>query len=225
MAIVPKCQPCSKALPYKRKPKETSTSDPPIKTSAQPLTAPKRQNLTLNDWLTVFAYVDVHPDLSQAHIVEFFRTRVQGRLEFTQASLSCKLKARNELEERVHSNPTALSSKRPHIVTRPDVEEALLLWIGSMETKGHVVNGPMLREKRQRLEEQMNVPETEQLVGDGWIAPFCRAHNLKEHRHHGEAGSVDAEMVEKEQLRVAKLLSTFPKKDRFNFDETSLFPM
>jgi len=46
----------------------------------------------------------------------------------------------------------------------------------------------------------MNVPETEWLVRDDWIAPFYWAHNLKEHCHHGEAGSVDAEMVENEQL-------------------------
>ena len=91
------------------------------------------------------------------------------------------------------------------------MKEALLLWIRNMELKGEIMNGPMLHEKHSRLEEQMGIPDTEKLKGDGWIAPFCKAYNIKEHRRHGEAGSVD--------------LVGVPMKDRFNFDETSLFAM
>ena len=171
MASIPKHQPRPKPAPYSRKPTESEpTSGPgPVKTSAKLLTATQNKchNLTLHDWLTVFAYVDSHPDTPQVQVVEFFRTRPQGALEFTQASLSRKLKTRDQLEQRVHSHPSALASKQPHVVTRPDVEQALVLWIRSMETKGHIVNGPMLREKRRKLEEQMGVPEAEQLVGDG----------------------------------------------------------
>ena len=144
---------------------------------------------------------------------------------FTQATLSRRLKDHEHIESHAHSNPTALSSKRPQVVTRPDMEEALILWIQSMELKGKMVNGPMLHEKCQQLEEQMDVPEAEQLKGDGWVTSFCRAYNIKECRRHREAGSVDQEAVRAEQERIAKILSTFPKKDRLNFDEMSLFPM
>jgi hypothetical protein len=48
----------------------------------------------------------------------------------------------------IKDNPNALSSKRPRIVTRPDVDRALFLWIKQMEEKGEHVNGPMLKEKR-----------------------------------------------------------------------------
>ncbi|KAF9235824.1 hypothetical protein BU15DRAFT_33890, partial [Melanogaster broomeanus] len=120
-------------------------------------------NLTTYDWLTVFAYIDQHPDKTQTDVVNFFRTRAEGALEFTQATLSRRLKEREEIESRAQSNPTALSSKRPRVVTRPDVEEALVLWVRSMELKGEIMNGPMLREKRRRLEERMGVPDAEQL--------------------------------------------------------------
>ncbi|KIJ04375.1 hypothetical protein PAXINDRAFT_122841 [Paxillus involutus ATCC 200175] len=94
-----------------------------------------------------------------------------------------------------------------------------------MEGKGETVNGPMLREKRRRFEDEFGVPEEKRLTGDGWIAPFCRAYKIKEYRRHGEAGSVDTDAVAIERARVQKILATFPPKDRFNFDETSLFAL
>ena len=68
----------------------------------------------------------------------------------------------------------ALSAKCPRIVTRPDVERALVLWIYSMEEKGESVTGPMLCVKWEKFEDSFNVPENEQLKGDGWIASFCK---------------------------------------------------
>jgi len=118
-----------------------------------------------------------------------------------------------------------LSSKRARIVTRPDVERALVLWVRHMlETKKETVSGPMLREKRKRFEDLLGVPDDERLSGEGWVAPFCAAYNLKECRRHGEAGSVDLEAVEKERKRLQLLMLTFRLRDRWNFDETSLFP-
>ena len=52
-----------------------------------------------------------------------------------------------ELESHGDSNPSALSSKRPRIVTHPDVERALYLWVLHMEEEKEMVNGPMLHEK------------------------------------------------------------------------------
>ena len=46
---------------------------------------------------------------------------------------------RSQLKERVHSITNALSSKRPRVVTHPDVEKALVLWFQGMEKKGKTV--------------------------------------------------------------------------------------
>jgi len=83
----------------------------------------------------------------------------------------------------------------------------------------------MLKEKRRRFEEQFNVPEDERLPGEGWIPSFCKAYNIKEHRKHGEAGSVDLEAVEVERRRIAGILEPYAQKDRWNFDETSFFAL
>jgi len=130
--------------------------------------------------MTVYAYVDEHPGVSQGEIVRYFASKTDGALTFMQSTLSRKLKLRPELEMRVVSYPNALSSKCARIVTRPDVERALVLWVKHMEEKGETVNGPMLKAKRSKFEEQFDVPELEHLPGDGWILPFCKAYSLKE---------------------------------------------
>ena len=213
--------------PYKpRKPKQPTVKNPP-KTSAQPSKSRTRSNLTLNDWLTVIAYVDKHPDLSQDAIVKHFSTRVEGILIFDQSTLSRKLKSRNVLEERAKSHPNALSLRRDRIVTRPDVDKALFqfLWVKHMEEKGESVNGAMLIAKRARFEEQFNVPHEERLESDGWLGPFKKAYNIKEYRRHGEAGSVDIAAVAVERTRVQTVLANYAPKNQFNFDETSFFAL
>jgi len=41
----------------------------------------------LADWLLVYAYIDAHPGVSQAIIMEHFQTRYEGALIFNQSTL------------------------------------------------------------------------------------------------------------------------------------------
>ena len=185
------------------------------KTSATQLPKHARSNLTLNDWLTVVAYHDSHPNVSQQEVVEHFAQLREGSLKFNQSNLSRHLSKKGCEHDlaRLQANPTALSAKRVQVVTRPDVEKALFLWVKHMEEKGEHVTGPMLVAKHTRFEELMNVPEDERLKSNGWVQKFCSAYGLQEFRRHGEAGSVDLEAVEKECIRLAVLLAGFLKKD------------
>ena len=216
-------KPREKPAPYQRKPKPPTKKDVP-RTSAKSIESDKRTNLTLADWLTVVKFVDEHPLLSQERVVEHFRTKKDGALVFTQSALSRKLRNCTELEERSQSNPLALSAKRVRIVTQPDVERALVLWVNHMVENGETVSGPMLREKRKRFESLLKVPDDERLIGDGWLPSFCKTYKIKEHKRHGEAGSVDLEEVERERTRMHELTKKFEPRDRWNFDETALLP-
>ncbi|KAG2123047.1 hypothetical protein BD769DRAFT_1472728 [Suillus cothurnatus] len=82
-----------------RKPREKPA---PYKQRSETVTT--RKNLTLNDWLVVFAYIDTHPHQSQAEIVLHFENELTGALAL-------------KLEARINSNPNALSSKRPCVVS------------------------------------------------------------------------------------------------------------
>jgi hypothetical protein len=126
--------------------------------------------------MTVYTYVDTLPQpINQGEVVKYFATRPQGALLFSQPTLSRKLRQRLEMEARVESIPNALSCKRPRVVTRPDVDRALWLWVQQMDQKGEVVNGRMLMAKREVFEKALDVPEDERLPGPGWIQSFCLA--------------------------------------------------
>lgn len=217
----PRNQSAIAKLPAKRTKVEDRNAP---RTSAQAPPTSSWKNLTLADWLTVYAFVDEHPTARQGDVVRHFATLKSGALIFDQSTLSRKLRERPKMEARVNDNPSALSSKRPRVVTSPAVERALVLWVQRMEHNGESVTGPMLREKRRRLEEELGIPEEERLPGDGWIMSFCKTYNIREHHRHGEAGSVNTDSVEAERKRCQKILAQYAPQDRWNFDETSLFP-
>jgi hypothetical protein len=67
----------------------------------------------------------------------------------------------------LESNPTALSTKRAQVVTRPDVEKALVLWVGHIEQKCETVTSPILEAKCVKFEDAMNMPEDKRLQSGG----------------------------------------------------------
>ena len=82
----------------------------------------QHKNLTINDWLTVFAFIDNHPGISQTSVCNYFHSLADGALEFNQATLSQKLKKWKDLEIYATSFLNAASTKRECIVTCPDVD-------------------------------------------------------------------------------------------------------
>ena len=134
------------------------------KSSTRCIEKTKRENLTLLDWMTVYAYVDTLPQpINQGEVAKYLATRPEGALLFSQSTLLRKLWHQSEMDVHVDSNPNALSCKRPRIVTRPDVDRALWLWVQQMERRGEVVNSRMLMAKWEVFEETLNVPEDERL--------------------------------------------------------------
>ena len=78
-------KPRGEPAPYQRKFKTPVVKDAP-KTSAKPHQTTRHDNeiLTSNDWMTIFAYVDEHPYVSQGAVVKHFASRVVGALTFKQ---------------------------------------------------------------------------------------------------------------------------------------------
>ena len=59
------------------------------------------------------------------------------------------------------SNLAALSSKWVYIVTHPDVDQALWMWVHDHMSKNQMVSGPELSAKRRIFEDKFEVPEEE----------------------------------------------------------------
>jgi hypothetical protein len=58
----------------------------------------------------------------------------------------------------------------------------------------------------------------------GILLTFLSSYGLKEHRHHGEAASVNLMDVTSEQARLKEINIRYKAKDRFNIDETYINP-
>ncbi|KAF9225654.1 hypothetical protein BS17DRAFT_794587 [Gyrodon lividus] len=142
-------QPCTVSKPYK--PSVPSKGSRSPKTLAIKKKKHSHNILTLHDWLTVVLYHDEHQPVSQATVIKHFTTKKKDK------------KGCNEDKNWLESTPTALSSKRLHMVTRPDVED-----------KGKHVTGPMLIMKREKFELALDVPEKERLTSVGWVKNFCK---------------------------------------------------
>ncbi|KAF9218437.1 hypothetical protein BS17DRAFT_798588 [Gyrodon lividus] len=164
------------------------------RTSAQTLNK-IQHNLTLADWMQVYSFIDAHPDVAQAQIVQHFSSLKTNALLFNQSTLLHKLWERPKME-----------AYRPHIVTSLAVECALIYWIQHMEAKGDTMT------------------EKVKLMGDGWVQSFCKTYKICKHWQHGEAGSVDMDAVQVEQECCQKILTQYTPRDQWNFDETALFP-
>lgn len=162
--------------PYAGAKRGPKPKDNTPKTSAVPSGAAKKRKpqLTTYDWLNVYTYVDANPTRTQTDIVQHF-AGLPGALLFDQATLSRKLKPmeRQKLEARAAATPNGLSSKRDRVVTRPDVERALALWVTEMNKKNETVSERMLMEKRRRFEVHFEVPENERMADSmGWLQSF-----------------------------------------------------
>jgi len=82
-----KHKPRTSTVPYKHHSQRKLVDKDPSKTTAKPITK-RKENLTLHDWMTVFAFIDKHPGISQDAIVNHFRHCAEGVLIFDQLILS-----------------------------------------------------------------------------------------------------------------------------------------
>jgi len=110
----PTCKPCKGPKPYDQTPKASVPKDTTVhRMAAKPAQMKKHENLTLHDWMTVFAYMDKHPHMSQGDVVQNFALRMDGALIFDLSTLSQKFKAWPELGKCIASYPNVLSFKCP----------------------------------------------------------------------------------------------------------------
>ena len=61
------------------------------------------------------------------------------------------------------------------------------------------------------------------MVGDKWIKKITKRHNLVSNVLHGEAGSVDTDLIKKGMNEVCKACKKYQPARIFNVDETGLF--
>jgi hypothetical protein len=100
------------------------------------------------------------------------------------------------------------------------------LWVSKAMSEGILLTGEVLRQKWTKFADLVGIPEDKRLkLSNGWLGQFKERNGLKEMRWHGEAGSSNAETVEKERKQVQELIKKYgyELRDIFNMDEMGLF--
>ncbi|CDS02221.1 hypothetical protein [Sporisorium scitamineum] len=58
---------------------------------------------------------------------------------------------------------------------------------------------------------------------NGWLEKFCNRHSFKLQVAHGESGSIQQDIIDKELPALKLLIQQYHPDDVFNADETGLF--
>ena len=101
------------------------------------------------------------------------------------------------------------------------LEEALRLWFGSIHSRNLAISDEMLRVKAKKFGEVMGI--TGLTYSSGWLQGFKKRHGIKIRVIHGEAASVDMEVVEEGQRNLRDALHEYAPANIYNMDETGLF--
>ncbi|GAA5993772.1 hypothetical protein JCM10908_006294 [Rhodotorula pacifica] len=188
--------------------------------------AMRKTRLSNNEWLTVFTWMDKNSNSQSAavrHLEELPPDR--GQLIFSQPSLHRHLKRRQEIEAGVGNPSAAKQQKRTAKVAYPQVELALVNWCKGLFARAQVLTGDMIKAKFRALQVSAEVPEDQILKGsNGWLERFKKGYGIRLIKKEGEAASAPVKDVPTERQRIAKIIAKYAPEDRYNADETALFP-
>ncbi|GBM89430.1 Tigger transposable element-derived protein 4 [Araneus ventricosus] len=102
-----------------------------------------------------------------------------------------------------------------------DINEAVLEWFKTVQTKKIPASGPMIQHKAKELADPLGIENLSD--SNGWLDRF-RIRNIITCRSLcGEAAEVNPSSCEGWQERLPLLLAGYDDKDIFNVDETALF--
>ncbi|SJX66502.1 related to transposase [Sporisorium reilianum f. sp. reilianum] len=124
------------------------------------------------------------------------------------------------------SSSTSFKRKAPS--NTEELDRLLAEWVNSQPSRGVMVNGHLIKQQGQILQSRLNtsLPVDQQLAlkfSNGWLEKFCNRHSFKLQIAHGEAGSVQQDVIDKELPTLKLLIQQYHPADVFNADETGLF--
>ena len=184
----------------------------------------KKENATLEQRIEILDWYQANGK-NQTKTAKHFITKYPN-LHIKQPLVSAWVKDEKKWREVYEQSGAQKSAKRVRQTQHPEVTEMMDLWVSKALGDGVLLTGEVLRQKWSKFADMVCIPDDERLhLSNGWLASFKNRHNLKEMKRHGEAGSADEEIVEKERQRIRDLIKTkgYAWNDIFNMDETGLF--
>jgi hypothetical protein len=193
--------------------------------SNQVLTVGKRIRFSNEEKLEICHRYFEGPKISQNDLCIWAKDKFLLDQVPAQSSISGILKGYDALELLTTNELQAFNLRKAQY---PELESKLVTFITDMEKQNFAVNGLSLRLQAEaycrRHIELLNGHEMP-TFSDGWLDNLMRRNGLKCRIMNGEAGSVDmtSDHILTEIDRIRGVITKYPLKDIFNFDETGLF--
>ncbi|CAG8677599.1 14215_t:CDS:2 [Cetraspora pellucida] len=143
----------------------------------------------------IIAFKEKHPNTSHVELVDWVKKKFG--LEVHQSTIGRLLKNKDNIE----SNSSA---KRQKMVQYPDLENALLEWILQNQVRV-ILSDAIVVEKVKVFANMLNIPDSDLKFSPGWLFKFKKRHDLGKITKHGEAASVDDDVVAAAIPKLRKL--------------------
>ncbi len=100
------------------------------------------------------------------------------------------------------------------------MEDALFIWLNTMNSKHIPISDMMLTEKAKEFGITLGI--TDFSYSSGWLKGFKEHRGVKAYTYHGESASADMAQVQQGHNNLQETLSNFALEDMYNMDETGL---
>lgn len=177
---------------------------------------PKRQRTELAPVVKkdICLYWKSHPSASQDKIAA--EVRAKHGLKIRRSTVGDDLRSSEKWLAYEDDCPSAT-----RLPTPKHEECALFLWHSELNARRVAHSDEMLQTTAKEFGEKLGISDFG--YSKGWLVNFKKRFGIKQFVRHGEAVSVDTEVVQYGRGKLKELLRNYLLSDVYNFDETGLF--
>ena len=156
-----------------------------------------RVSISINLKKKICSYKKNHPKATQEEI----RVRIleEDAVEIGRTTISDILQ---ESDKWLRADDSSSTKKSEGRFTQ--LKEALWIWFGNIRSQNLAISDDMLRTKASEFGESLGIAGLR--YSSGWLQGFKKCHGIKVRIIHGEAASVDAEVVENGRQKLREVL-------------------
>ncbi|KAE8984415.1 hypothetical protein PR002_g22948 [Phytophthora rubi] len=111
--------------------------------------------------------------------------------------------------------------RKPLKVASLRLEKRLSAWIQEQEARNICLSRELIEMRARELQGEL-CDAWDLSFSDGWMTAFMRRHGLRFRVRHGEAASVDPQVVHEGLQRLQAVTDLYEPRDIYNMDETGL---
>jgi len=185
------------------------------------------QNLTNAQKQQIQAHYNAHKDLHPSYPFKDLADWTQQTFNLSYAPSRSTL---HRILKQDNSPGQYSPTCKKKVPTRSEELDRLLAqWVVDQQARHVMINGHLIRQQGEILQARINNTHSsadQKLAlkfSNGWLEKFCQRHGFRQKIAHGESGSIQQSILDKEIPAIKEVLQQHHPDDIFNADETGLF--